>query len=60
MQERVKKLIELQEKKGFSDTQMGAFLDVSYATYVRWIKERTNPRTHLHIKNIDRLLSLQT
>ena len=56
MEKDIKKLIELQKKRKYTDTQMGALLGVHAGTYVRWIKERTHPTSQSHKEGIKKLL----
>lgn len=56
MKKTIKMLIEIQEKKKYSDTMMAALLKVHHATYIRWKKSRTVPKNYAHISNIIKFL----
>jgi len=56
MEKNIKELIKLQKKNNYTDTQMGAFLGVHAATYVRWKKGKTSPKSQAHKDGIKKLL----
>jgi len=52
----IKMLLEVQERKKYSDTMMAALLKVHHATYMRWKKRKTVPKNYAHIANIVKFL----
>lgn len=52
----IKKLMEIQKKKNYTETKMAAELNVHLATYNRWIKGKTIPKQYAHLNNIVKML----